>query len=237
MKINELFEKTRVTEFLNGNYLKGGVVAFDANIPKEVIFSILDFYKERSTEIIVFEPTSNVKSFALFDAAVEYGGSDATSILSRVSIITPNAHELKVMARHAKSLLNLPSPIKFVDSGANEGIASNYNDDVGVLLALFPVVVLKLGRDGVIVYSRKDRTASFMHFTPLRVVEGGNTSGAGDTLVGTLVSEISRRGLGIDDLDVGNREFAGCVENAVAASVKSVESLEYTISRELLPFE
>jgi sugar/nucleoside kinase (ribokinase family) len=237
MKINELFEEEKVTDFLHANSTKGGVVAFDANIPKASIHLILDFFKEDTTSIVVFEPTSNVKSLALFNAATEHEGNDAIKLLRSVSIITPNTHELKVMANHAKSHLNLPDPIKFVGS-VDSGLASSYHADAAVLLAMFPVVLLKLGREGVILYTRrKEGGAMFKHLRPTKIVENGNSSGAGDTLVGTLVSEMSRRDISIDDLDVGNHEFVKCVENGIVASVQSVESLGDTISRKLMPFE
>jgi sugar/nucleoside kinase (ribokinase family) len=108
---------------------------------------------------------------------------------------------------------------------------------VGILLAMFPVVALKLGREGVIIYTRKNGMGAYKHFPPPRIVEEGNTSGAGDTFVGTLVSEMSRRKVGLADLDVDNQVFVECVQNAVEASVQSVECLEHAISRKLQPFE
>lgn len=168
----------------------------DANISVEC----MDQIAKTTTSLkisLLFEPTSSAKCFKVFEMRNP----------SAVKIVTPNSLELKKLAKYIKeSDTSFKREVTWKDgsfcfilggSGSKLILLTSFNREfiayLLTLLSVFDHVVVKVGSMGVLYGSRLNGSAcNITHISASKVETIVSVTGAGDSLVGTLVAGISK---------------------------------------------
>ncbi|KAL2912230.1 hypothetical protein HK105_208298 [Polyrhizophydium stewartii] len=214
------------------------VVCVDGNLAPSAIAGIARICAASGTPLC-FEPTSVIKSRRVFELT--------DSELAAIQIITPNADELVAMSE-ALDRRGVPGGIE-----APSAMYSTVQKHAWNLLRAFPLVILKLGRDGVFVARRTpiDSLAAlaspdavrhrgyvwtFDHLEPTKRLENAvSVTGAGDSLVGVLIAGLSPLFARASNLDgITNASIARIVRSGMRAAELSLGSQD-AISSDITP--
>ena len=174
------------------------VVAFDGNPPYETIAELLSICKKEGVATW-FEPTCRSSS-------TKFLRQTPTPTQLYPSIASPNREELATIHRTV-----------FSSSAENNSLQPDYQTATQLckdLLRHIPIVLLTLGKDGVVVAMRhkdmlhspdllthlgRDTTSHLLpdqfvtcHFPAVPVTSISSVSGAGDCLAGTVIAGLSR---------------------------------------------
>jgi sugar/nucleoside kinase (ribokinase family) len=174
------------------------MIVMDANLDYQSMRKLVDYASSLQIPIL-FEPTSRSKCGRIFMVAYE-----------KVGLVTPDLTEARTMAgfithQHREkmdAIRDMKIDLKRLDVIDLEMEV----DWMKALLYCFPNVILKMGSRGCLVGtsrggSRKcnedgkvsSSTRMITHLKPTRDVDVVNVSGAGDSLVGVVVSALSQR--------------------------------------------
>ncbi|MBW0511971.1 hypothetical protein O181_051686 [Austropuccinia psidii MF-1] len=152
------------------------LVCFDGNLSSDVIGAIIKTCHQLGSIMTVFEPTSVVKSTRVLPGLLQlYKASQGTQ---RLSIISPNLDELKVIYKALQEELNVVESLDWYKGLEKLGIDDKFRSrleqeeqigrlprwvkEEGVipismnLLLLIDTIVLKNGAEGLIVISRQN---------------------------------------------------------------------------------
>ncbi|ORY42037.1 hypothetical protein BCR33DRAFT_330149 [Rhizoclosmatium globosum] len=225
------------------------LLATDANIPTYLLSECIKY--ARDTRIpVVYEPTSVPKSTLLFKVLDATTGLTIKDISNTVHYITPNTLELTELYRDA---LKRGFVLHKAGKTAIGPVDAKTVSKAVALAYLFRVVVVKLGRDGVLlVMDLKDEdTLSHSGGSIIEgvgeyvVVEGKvvahlkslvdsdrevvNVTGAGDSLVGTILTGVAETN-GV----VGVKRMVEILQKGLWAAKLSVSD-EEAVSAKLSP--
>ncbi|KAJ3095311.1 hypothetical protein HDU97_007040 [Phlyctochytrium planicorne] len=217
-----------------------GIVCVDGNVRLDVIAKLSNHVSQPGSPIGVFEPTSIPKALPVMEMLLRKK--------TGFQIATPDLGEALVMARaielHFKeegrnaprllmdqkpSILDGNSPHCHITKQANA-----YNSEhpglepaIPLLSTYFTHNVIKLGKDGVIISSVSSQGSLLVHHIPATksFSEVVSVTGAGDTLVGTMITSISRDMAKHDEENPGVpfKLTASDVVKGVTAGVKAAE--------------
>jgi len=163
MDINTLFRP----ELLQvQDFVRAAYVVLDANFPPGVLGSVVEMAREAGCKgalyAVVLDPTSYAKA------------AKCLEVLEKVWMVTPDRHEIRKLAGEEEE-----EGIEGVKQAA-ERLLQRFSG--------LQYVLCKVDIDGVILVSR----AGVEHFPAFPVASVVNVSGAGDCLVGTLVSALTK---------------------------------------------
>jgi sugar/nucleoside kinase (ribokinase family) len=167
----DVFNKIDISSILS--YIetqKPKIICLDGNLSEDALAQIIAKGREEGS-FIAFEPTSVHKSTKIPE-------------FPSVHLVTPNTLELVEMYSHyiAKDPKFSLNAKELKDVSVIEELAIH-------LLDHFPYLLVKMGSQGVMLVTRKFSA----YLKPEAQVESPvNVSGAGDTLVGTIVAELSK---------------------------------------------
>ncbi|TPX66679.1 pseudouridylate synthase [Spizellomyces sp. 'palustris'] len=165
-------------------------VSIDGNLGSRCTQRILETCAENNIPVL-FEPTSEIKAFRLFNL-------DHNLLKASIKYATPNEGELSAMAwgyQSAKDQCNgLP---KQEDDAARlhrgRGLMlgqDNLQSNITVVGKVIPTIIVKRGREGVLI--ARDGSIS-VTLGPTQIYNDCiSVTGAGDSMVGTLVTGLSR---------------------------------------------
>ncbi|KAJ1915043.1 hypothetical protein H4219_004512 [Mycoemilia scoparia] len=214
------------------------IVAFDGNISARIMESLISGCKELGVPIL-FEPTSLPKSTKVLQAIKQRFRSVTTDSLDLLlDYTTPNALELEEMASYA---------LKCGLANNHESMNSIYHyaalypklkkkdiSNAFILSQIFSIVIVKLGKDGVMVLSSQESETKqhlLYYIEPLDVDQLTiiNTNGAGDSLVGAILAGLNM--LGPDTLSINKLvEVVSKAQYVAIASMQSSLSVSNLIS-------
>ncbi|KAJ1875540.1 hypothetical protein LPJ55_000533 [Coemansia sp. RSA 990] len=234
MQINSLLSTQNIDEAFDK--LNPGVVGLDANVDTLAIASVLKAAKRFNT-CVVFEPTSVPKSTKIL-AALGLIKEERPDVGSLVHILTPNVLELKKLAQLALELGLVADKSESRTVKCSTTLNQDIAESMLTLHPLFPVIIVKLGKEGAaVVSSSAENTVDIRHIEPHKPRAIKNTNGAGDSMVGALLAQLYKH----QSLLTANGHFAlasrdidTMVNRAQRAAIKSVES-SLAVSRHLSP--
>ncbi|KAJ3192773.1 hypothetical protein HK101_005977 [Irineochytrium annulatum] len=187
-----------------------GLIVLDGNVSQELMARCVRA-KMNGKEAFgcLFEPTSGHKA-ERFIAAMANDDLKAADVLGAVQFVTPNSLELGRMMDAAAQLKLVPWPHstkaselveRTNDVDRNSGVVTV----ASALARLFPIQIIKLGREGVLLVRRLDDggrvikgiddrvRVEFRHIRPAVVLSDViSVTGAGDSLVGAFVAALLR---------------------------------------------
>ncbi|KAG0043137.1 hypothetical protein BGZ83_011786 [Gryganskiella cystojenkinii] len=200
MEVFEMLSSTKVKEAIARH--NPGTVCFDGNLSVDCIKTILETCQGKDI-LTFFEPTSVAKCTRALDKSM-------TTLLSShaLQFASPNEYELKAMASAAHSLLS-KQQLASVDKEFSAlmqrktevkpffGHDGDHSllQDAYVLSQFIPTLFVKLGPQGVFVLSRftglmTTTTVSCEHFPAHAVERIESVTGAGDSLVASVVTSL-----------------------------------------------
>ena len=213
------------------------IVAVDGNVSRDTLVSLFKVCISKRIPIL-FEPTSVSKSMKLIDLI------DAHQDISCFSFITPDYHELQTIAqilKNRKVNSHIPRP-RFTGKQLGDGELDDIKDQIETMLICFPNVVIKLGKRGCLVGTRRSgsrrcnidgkvsepvyKITWVQGNRPLQIV---NVNGAGDSLVGVLVAGLSH--IDNDIAVLPHEKLVELVRKGVLAAELTCESVG--ISRDI----
>lgn len=157
--------------------MMSGVVCIDGNLSPKPFASLLKDCHSLN-KIIVCEPTSVPKSVPMIQTII-------SSAKNPKIYITPDESELMVMA-------NEISADKF-DIPSIKDISPEILSASAKLLTVVDKAIIKLGSKGVLLGQNIDKKPIWTHLKPFKEQDKVvSVTGAGDSLVGALVSGLSR---------------------------------------------
>ncbi|KAJ2711583.1 hypothetical protein H4R19_003178 [Coemansia spiralis] len=242
MEINQLISAQHIEDAFQA--LDPGVVGLDANLPAPAIAGVL-LQARACGSCTVFEPTSVPKCTGVLAALSTIARSDAAPPLAGlVHVATPNRLELQRLAATAIEfglIEGRPS-----EDAVGEMAEHHHKLDAGMirdamtLFPVFPVQVVKLGKDGAAVLS-PSQTDSLQplvrHIPPLTPGRVVNSNGAGDSMVGAVLSMLHRRSALLTRdgyLNLAPRDIDAIVCRAQRASILALGSAS-AVSDQLTP--
>ncbi|KAJ3239662.1 hypothetical protein HDU78_002750 [Chytriomyces hyalinus] len=199
-------------------------IAVDANISAQALKDVVNYSEDQGFNVTtVYEPTSVPKCTKIISLIKDSSNSPEEAwkrIKATFQVITPNVAEVAAMLQHARSLNLLPQeyehefpvPDQFTLISTDDGPVHAVMNGAIALSTLFRVVVVKLGRAGAFIVSRQvslplcSQNAEMVTFpggfsmihVPSLHKEGVpvvSVTGAGDSLVGAMVSALARKGV------------------------------------------
>ncbi|TPX78415.1 pseudouridylate synthase [Chytriomyces confervae] len=205
-------------------------VVVDANISAQALKDVVNYSEDQGFNVTtVYEPTSVPKCTKIISLIKDSSNSPEIAwkrIKATFQVITPNVAEVAAMLQHARSLNLLPQeyehefpvPDQFTLISTDDGPVHAVMNGAIALSTLFRVVVVKLGRAGAFIVSREvplplcSQNAEMVTFpggfsivhVPSLHKEGVpvvSVTGAGDSLVGAMVSALARKGVVGKSLD------------------------------------
>ncbi|KAJ1734537.1 hypothetical protein LPJ61_001023 [Coemansia biformis] len=210
------------------------VVGLDANMSALASANVL-MLAHTCGSCVVFEPTSVPKCTSVLGALSAIKRTGAMPAADRlVHVVTPNQLELRRLAEAAVALGLVAS--ESAADAVDEVAEHSYALDAGVirdaltLFPLFPVLIVKLGKEGAAVVSPspKDRSKPVVrHMPPLVPARIANSNGAGDSLVGAVLAMLHRRQTLLTrdgHVDITPRDIDSIVRRAQRASILALES-------------
>ncbi|KAJ2851524.1 hypothetical protein IWW36_001008 [Coemansia brasiliensis] len=234
MQINSMLNSQHIDDTFDK--LNPSVVGLDANIETQAIAAVLKAAK-RFNSCVVFEPTSMPKSTKVLTALIMIKQEKPdTDVGNLVHILTPNVLELKKLAQLALEL--------GLVSGKSESKAAKYSatlnrgivESILTLHSLFPVIIVKLGKEGAAVISPStENTVEIRHIQPHKPRMVKNTNGAGDSMVGALLAQFYKHQYLLTangHLTLAPRDVDTMVDRAQRAAIKSIES-SHAVSKHL----
>ncbi|KAJ3227965.1 hypothetical protein HK099_007834 [Clydaea vesicula] len=202
--------------------LKPNIVALDGNLTENCLKNCLETCFSSKIHVL-FEPTSVPKSVKIVNAYSDLKAHKKNKIF----LCTPNIFELKEMANAVKKASSGDSfdnmtVLDVVDDNKFSGFVSN---DAKILILQ---LILKCGSHGVILFERIEKTENLAkgnsvrvkHYKPRKVLtECVSVNGAGDTMVGVILTGIS------NFLNVGEKiDFDRLIQSGMDASTLTLLS-------------
>ncbi|KAJ2453661.1 hypothetical protein EV183_002065 [Coemansia sp. RSA 2336] len=234
MQINSLLSSQNIDEAFDK--LNPGVVALDANIDTRAIASVLEAAK-RFNACVVFEPTSVPKCTKVL-AALALVKEQEPDIGNLVHMLTPNVLELKKLAQLALELGLVADKPEYRAVKCSTTLDQCVVEDMLTLHPLFPIIIVKLGKEGAAVVSPSaENTVDIRHIQAHKPRAVKNTNGAGDSMVGALLAQLHKHQLlltATGNFALASRDIDTMVDRAQRAAIKSIES-PLAVSRLLSP--
>ncbi|KAI9105863.1 Indigoidine synthase A like protein-domain-containing protein [Phlyctochytrium arcticum] len=208
---------------------KPPIVAVDGNLSWVTLSRILETCAEEDIPVI-FEPTSESKATTLFQKI------PLDIVQSSVRYVTPNEGELRAMAAASDYLLTgskgFTSPYSYYQANAKQYAGHDIPSNLSLLHQVIPDIILTRGSEGVIT-SRRDYAMSILK--PETIFEKCvSVTGAGDSLVGTLVTALAKHYRLKGGVHPSVKELAAYTRSGMRAAQLSVNSYR-AVSIDLTP--
>ncbi|KAJ3076778.1 hypothetical protein HDU98_000078 [Podochytrium sp. JEL0797] len=237
-----LTPETRVDSLLATSH--PNLIAFDANVDSHVFTSCIRHACQHHIPCL-FEATSIPKSIKLFETLDQ--GISMSQLRQAIHFVTPNALELDAMynAAISRNLVAAFTPLEAPSAMASGTWETSDTIPKAISLSgLFPVVIVKLGRQGVLLVmpSSPDNAAPDLGSTecfvvgdkivvhiPSEVVDASkvvSVTGAGDSLVGAVMAGIA------SESKVGVQKMVEILKQGVSAARLSL-SVEDAVNEKL----
>ncbi|KAJ3396657.1 hypothetical protein HDU92_002283 [Lobulomyces angularis] len=214
--------------------LKPNIVALDGNLTENCLKNCLETCFSSKIHVL-FEPTSVPKSVKIVNAYSDLKAHKKNKIF----LCTPNIFELKEMANAVKkassgdsfdnmTVLDVVDDNKFLEADFGKTTFEEVLYNGKILLNIFENLILKCGSHGVILFERIEKTENLAkgnsvrvkHYKPRKVLtECVSVNGAGDTMVGVILTGIS------NFLNVGKKiDFDRLIQSGMDASTLTLLS-------------
>ncbi|KAH6580245.1 hypothetical protein BSLG_000352 [Batrachochytrium salamandrivorans] len=218
MKIHDHIAKNvRINDYIRQK--SPSVVCMDANSPESVFEDVINSIKNTSI-VLCFEPTSIIKSRKLFNLSPD--------LFTQVQVVTPNRDELFSMSDALDKVISSNESFKDFQAPQNSDLITK---SITNLLRAFKMVVVKCGADGVVIGRRirqnksSDLPYEILYLKPTRQLnEVVSVTGAGDSMVGTIISGLSSLPLPLNLEDVKSSEIVRIVRAGMKAAEFSLQS-------------
>ncbi|KNC98584.1 uncharacterized protein SPPG_06269 [Spizellomyces punctatus DAOM BR117] len=165
-------------------------VSIDGNLSRRCTQRILETCAENNIPVL-FEPTSEIKAFRLFNL-------DHNLLKASIRYATPNEGELSAMAWGYQSANDPCNGLPNQEDDAarlrrGRGLMwgqNNLQSNITVVGKVIPTIIVKRGREGVLIARDGSISATL---APTQIYNDCiSVTGAGDSMVGTLVTGLSR---------------------------------------------